>query len=207
VARKPAERPQPSDRDRRSRVDPGGSKPPREPFSRNPSSFSLRSPVFPPFTHASEGGRRRPAARSERCHGGPHRRRARSPQGERAAVERLHLWRLDLQRGERLMSGQRLAQPPSTRGRGPRGIRSRRRRPGRVDGGRPKGKPGKSPCTTPFCCELGLGLGFAGLTRGACVLSPRKGSIFLFLLTFDLIQNPLLLIAVQDSYPSLTTLS
>jgi hypothetical protein len=43
-------------------------------------------PVFASF-HARERGRR-PAARSKRRHGEPPRRRARSPQGERAAVER-----------------------------------------------------------------------------------------------------------------------
>jgi hypothetical protein len=80
AARTPAERPRPSDRNRRSRVDPGGSKPPREPISRNPSSFSLHSPVFPP----TSSSRRRPRRWRRR---GPPRRRAHSPVRERAAVK------------------------------------------------------------------------------------------------------------------------
>jgi hypothetical protein len=114
-------------------------------------------------------------ARSERCHGEPPRRRARSPQGERAAVERLHC-------GAQICG----AASGPCRVNGSRGLRPHEAGdlaglgqgagvPGALTADGPREKHVSSPFTAPFCCELGLGLGFAGLARGACVLSPRKG--------------------------------
>jgi hypothetical protein len=63
----------------------------KTPARRSPETLAhslFAPPASSPF-HARER-ERRPAARSERRHGEPPRWRARSPQGERAAVERRH---------------------------------------------------------------------------------------------------------------------
>jgi hypothetical protein len=150
-----AERPRPSDRDRRLCADLGGTKPPRRSPPKTLAHSLPRSPgafFFPPEQRewvATGGDRASGATASPLAGARVHRKVSAPPSSGFTVVPRSTARRAAPQRLARPLSMQG-TRPLSTRGTRPHGIWSRRRCPGRIDGGRPKGKTGEFPLYRPF---------------------------------------------------------